>query len=149
MDGAYKEWWYKDKMMGVSKNGYFCLFQPYILTINYRCLEYLLLIFGPIRPKTRFSQSFISFSSVFVFYITWFDFFKAFLFSTSLDLTFLKPYKSLKRNCDFQGWACTWRHYFFFFIFYNLSLLGFSYFHFIFHHLNSSMECFQNMKSKV
>ena len=47
MDGACKEWWYKDKMMGVSKKGYFCLFQPYILTINYRCLEDLLLIFGP------------------------------------------------------------------------------------------------------
>ena len=65
MDGACKEWWYKckewwykDKMMGVSKKGYFCLFQPYILTINYRCLEDLLLIFGPswaqntILPKT-------------------------------------------------------------------------------------------------
>ena len=47
MDGACKEWWYKDKMMGVSKKGYFCLFQLYILTINYRCLEDLLLIFGP------------------------------------------------------------------------------------------------------
>ena len=54
MDGACKEWWYKckewwykDKMMGVSKKGYFCLFKPYILTINYRCLEDLLLIFGP------------------------------------------------------------------------------------------------------
>ena len=51
MDGACKEWWYKDKMMGVSKKGYFCLFQPYILTINYRYLEDLLLIFGPSRPK--------------------------------------------------------------------------------------------------
>ena len=49
MDGACKEWWYKDKMMGISKKGYFCLFQHYILTINYRCLEDLLLIFG--RPK--------------------------------------------------------------------------------------------------
>ena len=37
MDGACKEWWYKDKMMGVSKKRYFCLFQPYILNINYRC----------------------------------------------------------------------------------------------------------------
>ena len=55
MDGACKEWWYKDKMMGVSKKGYFCLFQPYILTINYRCLEDLLLIFGSSWPKTQFS----------------------------------------------------------------------------------------------
>ena len=55
MDGACKEWWYKDKMMGVSKKGYFCLFQPYILTINYKCLEDLLLIFGPTWPKTQFS----------------------------------------------------------------------------------------------
>ena len=52
MDGARKEWWYKDKMVGVSKKRYFCLFQPYILTINYRCLEDLLLI----GPKTQFSQ---------------------------------------------------------------------------------------------
>ena len=58
MDGACKEWWYKckewwykDKMMGVSKKGYFCLFQPYIFTINYRCLEDLLLIFGPSRAQ--------------------------------------------------------------------------------------------------
>ena len=42
-------------MMGVSKKGYFCLFQPYIPTINYRCLEDLLLIFGPSRTKTQFS----------------------------------------------------------------------------------------------
>ena len=55
MDGACKEWWYKDKMMGVSKKGYFCLFHSYILTINYRCLKDLLLIFAP-RPKTQFSQ---------------------------------------------------------------------------------------------
>ena len=54
MDGTCKEWWYKckegwykDKMMGVSKKGYFCLFQPYIITINYRCLEDILLIFVP------------------------------------------------------------------------------------------------------
>ena len=46
MDGACKEWQYKDKIMGVSKKGYFCLFQSYILTINYRCLKDLLLIFG-------------------------------------------------------------------------------------------------------
>ena len=46
MDRACKEWWYKDKMMGVSKKGYICLFQSYILTINYRCLKDLLLIFG-------------------------------------------------------------------------------------------------------
>ena len=51
MDGACKEWWYKDKMMGVSKKGYFCLFQSYILTINYRCLKDFLLIF-----KTQFSH---------------------------------------------------------------------------------------------
>ena len=47
MDGACKEWWYKDKMMGVSKKWYFYLFQPYIFIINYRCLEDHLLIFGP------------------------------------------------------------------------------------------------------
>ena len=47
MDGACKELWYKDKIIGVSKKGYFCLFQPYILTINYRCSDDLLLIFGP------------------------------------------------------------------------------------------------------
>ena len=47
MDGTCKEWWYKDKMTGVSKKKYFCLFQPDILTINYRCLEDFLLIFGP------------------------------------------------------------------------------------------------------
>ena len=59
MDGACKEWWYKckewwykDKMIGVSKKGYFCLFQPYILIINYRCLEDLLLIFGPSCQNT-------------------------------------------------------------------------------------------------
>ena len=46
MDGACKAWWYKDKMMSVSQKGYFCLFQPYTLTINYRCLEDILLIFG-------------------------------------------------------------------------------------------------------
>ena len=51
MNEACKEWWYKDKMIGVSKKGYFCLFQPYILTINYRCLEDLLLIFGPSRTQ--------------------------------------------------------------------------------------------------
>ena len=34
-------------MTGVSKKKYFCLFQPDILTINYRCLEDFLLIFGP------------------------------------------------------------------------------------------------------
>ena len=56
MDGACKEWWYKDKMMDVSKNGYFCLFQLYILIINYRCLEDFLLIFGPSWPKTQFSH---------------------------------------------------------------------------------------------
>ena len=55
MDGACKEWWYKDKMMGVSKKGYFYLFQPYILTNNYRCLKDLLLIFGLVGSKTQFS----------------------------------------------------------------------------------------------
>ena len=57
MDGACKEWWYKEKIMGVSKKGYFCLFQPYILTINYKCLEDLLLIFGPSGAQNTILQS--------------------------------------------------------------------------------------------
>ena len=57
MDGACKEWWYKDKIMGVTKKGYFCLFQSYILTINYRCLEDLLLIFGPSWAQNTFSHN--------------------------------------------------------------------------------------------
>ena len=48
MEGAYKEWWYRDKNDGCKSNGYFCLFQPYILIINYGYLEDLLLI---IKPK--------------------------------------------------------------------------------------------------
>ena len=66
MDGACKEWWYKDKMMGVSKKGYFCLFQPYILTINYRCLEDLLLIFGPSWAQ----------NTILPFFIPWFYLFQ-------------------------------------------------------------------------
>ena len=44
MEGAYKEWWYKDKNDGCKSKGYFCLFQPYILVINYGYLKDLLLI---------------------------------------------------------------------------------------------------------
>ena len=48
MEGAYKKWWHKDKTDGCKSNEYFCLFQPYILVINYGCLKDFLLI---IKPK--------------------------------------------------------------------------------------------------
>ena len=48
MEGTYKEWWYKDKNDECKLKGYFCLFQSYILIINYESLKHLLLI---IKPK--------------------------------------------------------------------------------------------------
>ena len=47
MEGVYKEWWYKDKNDGCKSKMYFCLFQSYILVINYGCLKDLLLIIKP------------------------------------------------------------------------------------------------------
>ena len=86
MDVTYKEWWYKDKMMGVSKKGYFCLFQSYILIINYRCLEDLLLIFGPNWAKTQFSLKVIGYfcNKLVVFYLKQLIWHQSIFFCSSL-----------------------------------------------------------------
>ena len=44
MEVACKEWWYKNKNDRYKLNGYFCLFIPQIVVINYECLENFLLI---------------------------------------------------------------------------------------------------------
>ena len=52
MDRASKEWWYKNKNDECKSKGYFCLFQSYILVINYGYLDDLLLITSSNRCKT-------------------------------------------------------------------------------------------------
>ena len=44
MDGASKKWQYKNKNDGCKLKEYFCLFQSYIIVINYGYLYDLLLI---------------------------------------------------------------------------------------------------------